>query len=371
MVRRAPSKDALRAEYGAMLGVSKMGIKSFNRTIMGTISAVACASLLTAGCARDHNIPSTPGPDAPLDHMTEISLGENNDITASAIEDGYRVHAALTQLYGWFQHFDNPNVPIDHQLALLSENAELTSDSQSVIGRTNYKRAAEQIPGDWQNAHFVRNVRVRHADKDAIRLEADIIYLNSGALDERKPYGAVLDFQSTLSHEKSGLPEIERLVVLETSSGISPTFRSAYAENRLKSLFHHWIYLIASPERSADQFDDILSEAFKINFPKSRITSNEGLADWLAGPAAAAEAMHYQVRDFDYEELGINEYAMTVELDWYGLMENGDQLTGRVVQDFTVIDDPSAAFAKITAIREEEVLPGSLRPDDGDTQASR
>ncbi len=324
------------------------------------------ACVFAQSCTRNPTGGRESGPSAPSDPFTEIVIGESNDVTATAIKDSYRVQAALAQFFRWFQPFDNRDAPLSRQLDLLDEGAAFQSSQGTGKGREAYDLQARNVPISWENAHFVRDVTVRFANDEDIRLEAEVIYLNRGALEQDAVHGANIQFRSTLSQTGNSLPLINKVSVEESGAGRTIEFRSSYAENRLKSLFHHWLYLVENPNRSAEQFDQILGDEFKLNFPKSRITSDKGLREWLAGPASAAEAMHYRVRDFSFEVLGTNEYGMSAEMDWYGLMENGDQLTGRVLQEFAVIDDLSKPFAVITSIREQEIVPGTLRPDDAD-----
>lgn len=322
--------------------------------------------LAMASCSRNPSAFREPGPAAPNDAFTQLQFEQSKDVTAATIEDSYRVQASLAQLFRWFQAYDSREVSLSGQLDLLSDDVAFESNSGTGQGRSSYMAQANAVPKTWDHAHFVREVSVVFASDDNIRLEANVIYLNRGALEQDAVHGANIDFHSTMVGSTQALPDIKQIEIDEKSSGRSEAFRSSYVENRLKSLLHHWLYLVENPNRSAEQFDQILSEEFKLNFPKSRITSDEGLREWLAGPASAVKAMHYRVRDFSFEVLGTNEYGMAAEIDWYGLMENGDQLTGRVLQEFAVIDDPGNAFATITSIREQELVPGSLRPDEDD-----
>ncbi len=323
--------------------------------------------------------PAAPGPQAPTSAYSDVKIGLENEINARAIQNSYRGQAALAQFYRWFQFYDDDQILLQNQLAVLDENALFQTNIGRGEGRNAYVAKIENLPTEWKNSHFVRTVMVNYPNKNSVRLNADIVYMNDGALAQEAVHSSEVKFRvifedKSSSSRSSGpssdtplaLPVMTKVEIAPGLGGITPTYRQSYSDNRLKSLLHYWLYLVENPQRDASQFEEILSDEFKLNFPSGRITSDEGLKEWLAGPASAAQAIHYRVRDFSYDTFDDGEYEIKVELDWYGLMAGGEQLTGRVSQNLLVRDDRSKPFAQIISIREDELVAGTLRPDEND-----
>lgn len=332
-----------------------------------------CALLVAnSGCARETQSYEIAGPQIPKSQATVLIYGKSDidEIDAGIIRASHTSHAALAQFYRWFQHYEHADIPLNDHLLLLSPDARFKTVSGDAVNVAAYQQQASKVPNVWKNAHFVRKVNINVDEKASVRLDADIVFVNRGALEQNNIHAGQLHMHSILGKSEqekmSNLPKIQEVMMNQYAFGEVDFFRSSYGENRLKSLLHYWLSLIENPDRKPEYFDSVLSEEFRTNFSDNLLTSNEGLRTWLAGPVGEGQAMHYRVRNVKIDSLGENKYSLVAEMDWYGLMNNGDQLSGRVNHVFAVIDDFEKPFATITAFQEDEILPATLRPDEKD-----
>ncbi len=85
------------------------------------------------------------------------------------IRDGYKKHAALTQLYRWYQFYENSSIPIENQLDILGGKVKIKSSLGEGIGHEVYKERVAQIPKNWKNSHSVKKADAEIADDGTVR----------------------------------------------------------------------------------------------------------------------------------------------------------------------------------------------------------
>jgi len=362
----------------AMQNIS--GSIGYGKPVLRT-GCIFIASLILLSCSPREV--SGPGPALPDDQITDIQSSDSGGlIDTDLIRQGYRAHAALAQFYRWFLYFDSASMAPEDHLDILTPKARFLTGRGAGEGRLDYGAQAKNVPAQWQNAHFIRSVVLSFLENDRVKIDADVVFVNHGAVGSNLVHSARLEVKANmdgpdglitgleegasdeqqLAHAVSILPKMSLLEINRRQSGITPKWRGSYEENRLKSLLHYWLYAVENPNREAHTFHPILSEAFRLNFPSGSVTSNAELGKWLAGPASAATSIHYEILDLSYEILGPGQYELDVELDWYGIMDGGEELTGRVNQVMLVEDNFKDPFARIKSIREQEITPGTLRP---------
>ncbi len=267
------------------------------------------------------------------------------------IRDGYRKHAALAQFYRWFQLYENNDIPLANQLAILSPTATVKSGLGEAKGHDAYSARIAQLPKAWKNAHVVRSVRVDIKSDGSSSLNAGIVYLNQGM----KPgitRSAELSYAVNLGKGEPLLPTLQTITINQNSEGTVPAFTPAYDENRLKSLLHYWLALVEDPARNLDPFHEILAAGFVLNFTSGRIASTEEFETWFRGPASSVAASTHVVSDFKND--GFNA---SFDLDWAGNTHEGQNLTAKTRHTWKVIDDPKHRFAKIKKIDVEMLKP--------------
>ncbi len=344
--------------------------------------------LLLFSCSRNEEGIDAAGPVLPKNQTTNITLGSrvdgelNDEITTSIIMGSFRTQAALSQFFRWFQFYEHEKASLNHQTTIVAPEIQFDSNQGFATGVEAYQTTIHKIPRVWQNSHFVSDVHIERDKNNMLMLDADIIFLNRGALVQNHILGSRLKIKSQFNDDftsvaeaseqtdkESALPLMRRMNVSSSQNGKVKEYQSSYAQNRLKSLLHYWLHLIENPNRSLDDFEVILTETYRTEFSEEDFASEVGMQGWLVRPEASAKAMHYRVRNIQIEELDMNKYSLKAEMDWYGLIENDEQVTGRVNQIFAVIDDPHDPYAKISAFEEEEVVPGAPRPDDLDVSS--
>ena len=84
-------------------------------------------------------------------------------MTQQDVRDGYKKHAALTQLHRWYQFYENNEIPIENQLDILDKNVKIKSALGEGVGHDVYKERVAQIPKTWKNAHSVNTTNIEIA----------------------------------------------------------------------------------------------------------------------------------------------------------------------------------------------------------------
>ena len=286
-----------------------------------------------------------------------------NEPTVPEIENGFRRHAALTQLHRWYLLYEEPRYGIGNQLDILAPDVTVSSGLGTANGHEEYAARVREIPTEWKNAHDVKDVAIEIADDGAATLTANITYLNEGLLPEGAVRSAELTYRTKLMPGEGVLPKFSEIAIEQNDEGVAEAFAPEYAENRTLALTHYWLALIEDPARNAEPVREILAKDFTLNFSSGPITEFEGFEAWLAGPASAVRASTHRIEKFKAEEVGENAYRVTMEFPWNGILPDETQMIARTRHTWLVEDDPTERFARIKRMDVEVLEP--FRPKGG------
>jgi len=204
-----------------------------------------------------------------------------------------------------------------------------------IKGHDAYKEGIKQFPQTWQNAHHIKNTNITFDENGNINLAVEISYENLGALSNGELRSAELSYQTKLTKTESVLPKFTDIVISPSAVGKATTFTSAYPANRLGSLAHYWFALIEDPSRN----------------PKK----------WLAGPASQVTASKHKISDFSFIEQKANQYKITMNLDWNGILPNQAEMTAKTKHSWIVVDNKTERFARIKSIKVEIIEPFAIK----------
>lgn len=279
------------------------------------------------------------------------------DMVEETIRNSFKVHATLAQLHRWFLYYEEPAYGLDNQLDILAEDVTVASTLGIAKGHQDYAARVAQLPTSWRNAHDVKSTSVGLNEDGSIDLAVTITYTNVGMSQDGAIVEADLSYNTRLVQGETLLPKFASIEISRNSAGTAEEFTDAYGANRMRSLAHYWLALIEDPDRKPDPLREILAPEFSLNFPSGAITDFEAFKSWLAGPASSVAASTHDIVAFSHTTLGDNQYEVTMDLDWNGILPNGGQLTAKTRHVWRVIDDPSARFARIQAIEVEILEP--------------
>lgn len=287
------------------------------------------------------------------------ALGTANasDLTIPEIEQGYKTHAALTQLHRWYIGYEEPKYGIDNQLDILDPNVFVKSGLGEANGHADYAERVKKIPAAWKNAHFVKSTDIEIGTNDTVSMTVNITYANQGMLPDGAVRTADLTYTTALAPTDSVLPKFTSIMIAPNSDGTADTYTSAYPENRMRSLVHYWLALIEDPARNPEPVAEILADDFSLNFSSGAITDFEGFKAWLAGPASQVRASTHQIGDFNVTQESDTAYQIEMTFDWDGILPNEQQLVAKTRHTWKVIDDPSERFARIKQMNVEVLEP--------------
>ena len=336
--------------------------------------AAALLAAVAVGCvAHAPRAPHAPRSSEPA--ATQSTLGPPVTVRAGThdamnhrppsdtdLRDSHRRHAALAQFHRWFLLYENPDYGVENALDALAPDVTVASGLGTAVGHDAYRTRVAELPATWQNAHRVRDADVTFPDDGTTRLTAQVTYLNRGLRPDGSVRTAELTYEATLADADPVLPRFTAIRIEQQSEGDADAFAPAYAENRLRSLAHHWLALVEHPDRAVEPFRAVLAEGFVLNFSSGPIDTMDGLATWLAGPASAVDASGHRIDRFAFAPIAGRPDAYRVELAfaWHGLTSDGDRVTARTGHTWTVTDDPMERFARLERVDVEVLEP--LRP---------
>jgi len=194
-----------------------------------------------------------------------------------------------------------------------------------------------------------------------INLAVEISYENLGALSNGELRSAELSYQTKLTKTESVLPKFTDIVISPSAVGKATTFTSAYPANRLGSLAHYWFALIEDPSRNPEPFKEILDTNFSLDFSRGAITEFDSFKKWLAGPASQVTASKHKISDFSFIEQKANQYKITMNLDWNGILPNQAEMTAKTKHSWIVVDNKTERFARIKSIKVEIIEPFAIK----------
>lgn len=310
-----------------------------------------CAALIVVVGCEPAGKGRVAGPQAPENYSVSMQLGSDEGLQPADIDRGMELHRAAAQLYRWFLYYDNDVAKFQDHLDILSGDATFQNDDGTFSTREKYVQRALNIPRGMENAHFVRNIRADFTDDKRVRLDTDIIYLNRGALDDDRIHSNHLSYSMLMVNDSEPLPLVEEVKIKAAQGGITPSFRRAYSENRMRMVLHYWLGVLEDKNCDMPMVEPIFDNVFTVSVPGHRFTSLEELMSWFKGSDYPKFSIHHQIRRFTMEELVANEYEIEVDLDRYFTVD-GEVDKVMVRQNILVKDSPGDTFPKITLITE-------------------
>lgn len=279
------------------------------------------------------------------------------DMTTKEIREGFRKHAAMTQLHRWYLLYEESKYGIENQLDILDKNVMVKSGLGVANGHEQYAERIKQIPTTWKNAHDVKSTEMTIGNDGSIMMSANVTYLNQGLLENGGVRSANLTYTTVLKQTDTVLPKFTSIEIGQNSEGKAETFVAEYGNNRMRSLVHYWLALIEDPSRNPEPVKEILAEEFSLNFSSGAITDFDGFKAWLAGPGSAVVASTHEIGDFSQEDIDENQYKVSMTFDWNGILPNEVEMTAKTKHTWLVVDNPTERFARIKTIDVEVLEP--------------
>ncbi|MEO9862347.1 MAG: hypothetical protein ABJM61_05335 [Yoonia sp.] len=279
------------------------------------------------------------------------------EMTQDEVQKGYQDHGAMAQFHRWYQLYERPAGGIENALDILTADVIVTSGLGTAHGHEEYAARVAQLPDTWDNAHQLKSAKITHDSDGTMQLSAEIIYQNKGSLPDGAIRQAELTYTVDLVPGEGVLPLLAEVKIDQNSDGFAETFDDAYADNRMRSLVHYWLALIEDPSRNPDPVEEILADGFSLNFSSGVITDFDGFKAWLAGPGSQVAASTHIISDFTAEDLGDEQYAVSMDFDWQGILPDGTDLIAKTRHNWTVSNDVTERFARILTVDVEVLEP--------------
>lgn len=286
-----------------------------------------------------------------LEVPEEVALAIINFISSEKsdmIKSTKAKHAALTQLYRWYQLYEGElsDVRITNQLGILSDDVLIKSAAGEMRGAVNYPSRLAVYKG-WQNAHHVQNVEVNERAGGTLNVEADIIYQNIKPTGEKSNY--TLHYSTMLAFSPNQLlPRFTELNLMPTGELESTAFDNAYAKNKMLSLMHYWLLNMEQLDGNVEPFKELLAPEFELNFSTADVISTtEMLAQWLQTVPKQLMLSAHTPQNFTVKPTGANTYKVEVDFIWRGVTTDNQVLKATTHHNWLVVDDPNERFARI------------------------
>lgn len=223
------------------------------------------------------------------------------------LRESYRKQAALAQLYSWLHRHDQRS---------------------------------------GASAHFVKASAAQLQSDGAVAIDAQIECLDvSGQVMKSTAHCHAL-----VRPTNAVLPKIADVRIAAGTRQRADSFRSAQAENRIRSLIHYFLALVENPRRDPQPFRELLAEGFSLKLVDPPIESFDALTAWVAGPLSSVIASAHVISDLALEKLGERDYQATVDMRSEALFPDGSGIVSVTTQTWSVADDTQEQFARIREI---------------------
>lgn len=121
------------------------------------------------------------------------------------------------------------------------------------------------------------------------------------------------------------------------------------AEHRLRSLAHHWLYLIDRNTGDAAPFDELLADPFELDWAPTVIRTREEFSAWYRALSRRMLMSSHTLAGLECVAMGADRYQARLELHWSGAtrLQPEEALEARTLHEWTVMDDHTERFARI------------------------
>ena len=334
-------------------------LKNLKMTTLA-LSTLAITMLTLQGCTQNTQQTLT----ASSSEATKTAIATSFSPNQEAIKSGFKEHAIMAQFHRWYQIYERPAGGIDNALDILADNVTVKSGLGTANGHEEYAKRVQQLPKEWKNAHHIKTADITFDADDNAILNAKVAYQNIGMLPNEQLREAQLNYNIEIEQANTVLPLLSKITITtdggatQKSGGIiQPEYKDAYANNRMLSLVHYWLALIEDPSRNPEPVKEILADNFSLNFSSGAITDFNGFKKWLAGPASQVAASTHILRNFSAEKIKQNEYTLSVDFEWFGILPNGAELVAKTRHRWTASNDVTERFARIKTVDVEVLEP--------------
>lgn len=269
-------------------------------------------------------------------------------------------HLALVQYHRWYQVYEAPfnKARIDNQLDILADDVEIISQAGTTKGKDDLADRLKMYEG-WQNAHHVQNTQVEVLGNGLLKLEADILYQNIRPDNSR--YSYIINYSTTLQIRENDLPVFKTVNIKGTGNIEPPQFQSAYAENRVKSFMHYWLYLMETVESNAHKFEELLAENFELNLSTApKITALEKFYEWTATIPQRVKVSGHYPKNLSIKENADNTIGVSVDFEWEGISIDNKPMIAETHHEWTLENNCDERFTLMKKMNVVQTKPFQL-----------
>lgn len=262
-------------------------------------------------------------------------------------------HGALAQLHRWWLIFEaeNPEVHFD----IFADDFVIDSANGAIQGLDAFKRRFLDFKG-WQNAHHLKIVNIRTKSPNDIEMSVDLDNQNINPSGQKAVNSVHYDM--LLERRPGQLPRFKMIKPQIRGTLADTTFVSAYAENRIASFVHYWLYLIETGQGDASAFRELLSENFTLDFGQEEaIKEWSGFAAWFQSiPGWLRHSAHFLSQNLRREN-SPNAYTTELSFDWQGVSVDGHPMIAKSVHNWILLDQKGNRFAQMQDMKVRMIVP--------------
>jgi hypothetical protein len=260
-------------------------------------------------------------------------MSEKQEIREARLRQSFIKHAALAQVYRWWQYADAPPEDPALLLGLLEKNATAAFGSAMHPHRV----------------HCLGTPTLKVQSDGSVSISAEVERVSANSPSCAATLESTGHFHGLLRPTESVLPTIVEARIHHGHFPQTGPLQRAEAENRIRSLVHYFTALVENPRRDARPFSELLTPDFSLHFTEPPIDSLDALTAWVAGPLSSVVASHHAIGDIVFEPRDDREYAVTIGMRSEALFPDGSGIRSSNTQHWTVTDG-NERFARIRTI---------------------
>ncbi len=271
-------------------------------------------------------------------------------------------HAALAQYHRWYQVYEVPFTEkrIANQKDILSDDVEIISQAGTVKGKSGLEERLSVYTG-WKNAHHVQRTEVSLQPDGMISLEADIVYQNIRP-DESK-YSYSIHYSTLMRPVENGLPLFTKLTLTPTNEIKEFRFEPAYAENRVKSFMHYWLFLMETEKGRSDKFKELLCTDFSVQSSDGQVIDSFSAFDvWFRSISEPILSSAHICKNIKIAENVDSSLSFSADFEWEGINTKHEKMTAETHHEWVLENDMDERFARMKTMKISIVRPFVVTP---------
>lgn len=278
---------------------------------------------------------------------------ETNTLDFGAAND---YHAALAQLHRWWQIYESPNPEVHFDI--FAEDFVIDSATGQFKGLEAYKKRLQDFKG-WKNAHHLKKATITKSTPEEIELSAQLSYQNIRPNGEKIAYD--LQYDAVLVKRPGDLPVFKLIKLRPIGNSLDTTFVDAYAENRLKSFTHYWLYLMETSQGDAAPFKELLVEPYALDLGQANpVATWQGFETWAKSvPTWLAKSSHKIINESTAPAPSIESGLIKAywEFDWQGLSIKNQPMIAETHHRWVLNANQGLRFASMKEMKVEVIVP--------------